>query len=142
MKADRARSRVLLPKSPNQIARVSGAPRQASDARSRSSASTPPHALARPARDGDRVRGSQATQKKRGLRLTNRRARALFSGLILPAEVIPREKQRRMRKEANRNRPGRHTPAHNSDLWRSLDQNIRLLYGGPCQSACSKRIGL
>src|ERR1700747_3210118 len=102
MRVDRARSRVLLPKSPNQIARVSCAPRQASDARSRSSASTPPHALARPARGGDRVPGSQAIQTKRGLRLTNRRARALFSELILPAEAIPREKQQRMRKEADK----------------------------------------
>src|SRR6266481_1334020 len=121
MRVDRARSRVLPPKSPNQIARVSGAPRQASDARSRSLASTPPHALARPARDGDRVRGSQATQKKRGLRLTNRRARALSSELILPAEVIPGEKRRRRKKEADRSPPGRHRPAHNLDLWQSLD---------------------
>src|SRR5712692_11712209 len=113
MRVDRARSRVLLPKSPNQIAQVSSAPRQASDARSHSSASTPPHASARPVRDEDRVRGSQATQKKRGLQLTNRRARALFSELILPAEVNPRAKQQHMRKEADRNRPGQRRPAHN-----------------------------
>src|SRR6266404_5269547 len=121
MRVDRARSRVLLPRWPDQIAQVLGAPRQASDARSHSSASTPPHALARPVRDEDRVRGSQATQKKRGLQLTNRRARALLSELILPAEVIPREKQRHMRKEADRNRPSRRKPARNSDLWRLLD---------------------
>src|SRR5206468_10225532 len=114
MKADRARSRVLPPKSPNQIAQVSGVLRRASDAQSHSSASTRPHASARPARDGDRVRGSQATQKRRGLRLTNRRARALSSELILPAEAIPPEKERRVRKEADRNRPCRHTPTHNA----------------------------
>src|SRR6266404_5269545 len=113
MRVARARSRVLLPRWPDQIAQVLGAPRQDSDARWPSSASTPPHALARPVRDEDRVRGSQATQKKRGLQLTNRRARALFSELILPAEVIRREKQPHKRKEADRNRPGQHRPVHN-----------------------------
>src|SRR6266478_1827300 len=121
MRVDRARSRVLLPRWPDQIGQVLDAPRQASDARSHSLASILPHASARPARHEDQVQGSQATQKKRGLRLTNRRARALSSELILPAEVIPREKQRRMRKEADRNRPSRRKPAGNSDLWRLLD---------------------
>src|SRR5438876_694147 len=121
MRVDRVRSRVLLPRWPDQIAQVLGAPRQASDARSHSSASTPLHVLARPVRDEDRVRGSQAAQKKRGLLPMNRRARALFSELILLAEAIPREKQQRRRKEADKSQPGRHKPAHNSDLWRSLD---------------------
>src|SRR5713101_324734 len=121
MRVDRARSRVLLPRWPDQIAQVLGAPRQASDARSHSSASTPPHALARPVRDEDRVRAWPADRRKRGLRLTNRRARALFSGLILPAEVNPRAKQQHMRKEADRSRPGQRRPAHNLDLWRLLD---------------------
>src|SRR5262249_6234130 len=120
MRVDRARWRVLLPKSPNQIARVSGALRQASDARSHSSASTPTHALARPVRDGDRVQAWPAGQTKRGLPPTNHRARALSSELILPTEVIPRENQRRMRKEADRSRPGRQRLERNLDLWQSL----------------------
>src|SRR6266852_1128729 len=100
MRVDRARSRVLLPRWPDQIAQVLGAPRQANGAPSHSSDSTPPHALARPMHDGDR---------------------ALFSELILLAEAIPREKQQRMRKEADKSQPGQHRPAHNSDLWRLLD---------------------